>query len=163
MAETALLAVILILMIVVVLASILPFVPGPAAVWALGILYAALTEFEQVTALPLIVMTLLMILGSTTTWWMQILGMKAQGGSWTAIIGGLIGGLAGTFLIPIPILGTLLGVVGGTLVFELLRLGDANKAAQSGIIAVKGYLITLLTETRISALIVIVFAAAAVR
>ncbi|MBN2469087.1 MAG: DUF456 domain-containing protein [Anaerolineae bacterium] len=163
MAETALLAVILILMVVVVLASILPVVPGPAAVWALGILYAVLTEFEQVTALPLIVMTVLMILGSTTTWWMQALGMKAQGGSWTAIIGGLIGGLAGTFLIPIPIVGTLIGVVGGTLLFELLRLGDANKAAQSGIIAVKGYLITLLTETGISALIVIVFAAAAVR
>lgn len=162
LAETLLLALALILMIIVVLASLLPVIPGPALVWAIGLLYAAVTNFERVTAFPAILMTLLMIVGSTSGWWMQTVGMKAQGGSWTAIIGGLLGGLAGTFAIPIPIVGTLLGVVGGTVLFELLRVGDARVAARSSGLALKSYLLTLVTETGISALIVLVFAIAAI-
>lgn len=162
MGDSILLALALILMIIAAIASILPVVPGPALVWAIGLLYAAVTGFERVTAFPAILMTLLMLLGSTSGWWMQAAGMKAQGGSWTAIIGGLLGGLVGTFAIPVPIIGTLLGVIGGTLLFEMLRVGDANEAARSGGIALKSYLLTLVTETGVSALIVLVFAIAAI-
>lgn len=161
MAESLLLTLIIIVMILVVIASLLPVVPGPALIWAIGTLYAVLTGFERVTVLPVIVMTLLMILGSTSGWWMQALGMKAQGGSWTGVLGGLLGGLAGTALIPIPVVGTLVGVVAGTLIFELLRVGRADEAARSSALALRTYFLTLLTETGISALIVLVFAIAA--
>ena len=161
MAETLVLTLIVILMVLIVIASLLPVVPGPALVWAIGTLYAAATGFERITILPVAIMTVLMILGSTSGWWMQALGMKAQGGSWTAVIGGLLGGLVGTFAIPVPILGTLIGVVGGTVLFELLRVGNAEDAARTSAIALKSYLLSLLTETGVSALIVLVFAIAA--
>lgn len=150
----------LILMLLATAMSLLPVIPGPALVWAIGMLYAVLTRFEQVSPLAATLMTLLMILGSTAGWWLQAAGMKAQGGSRAAILGGLIGGLAGTILIPVPLLGTLAGVVGGTLVIELLRLGEASKAFHSSRIALKAYLLTLLTETGACVLIVIVFAIA---
>lgn len=153
--------VILILMLLATAASLLPVIPGPALVWAIGMFYATLTRFEQVSPLAAVLMTLLMILGSTAGWWMQAAGMKAQGGSRAAILGGLIGGLAGTLLIPVPVLGTLAGVVGGTLVIELLRLGEASKAIHSSQIALKAYLLTLLTETGACVLIVIIFIIAA--
>lgn len=161
MLETILLIIVLILMIVAVIASILPVVPGPALVWAIGLLYAALTRFERVDLLAALIMTGLMVLGSTAGWWMQALGMKAQGSSWTAILGGLLGGLVGTFVIPLPIAGTLIGVVAGTLLFELLRVGNAREASRTSAAALKSYLLSLLTETGISALIVLVFAIAA--
>ncbi len=162
MNETLPLVITLLLMILAVLASLIPMIPGPALVWAIGLLYAVLTGFARVSTLAIIIMTALMLLGSTSGWWMQILGMKASGGSWVGVFGGLVGGLIGSFAIPIPIVGTLIGVVAGTLLVELLRVGDAKEAAKSGRIALKGYLLTLLTETGISALIVIVFAIAAI-
>jgi uncharacterized protein YqgC (DUF456 family) len=159
--ESLPLALTLILMILAIIASVVPMVPGPALVWAIGLLYAAFTGFERVSVLAAVVMTALMLLGSTSGWWMQAAGMKAQGGSWVAVIGGLVGGLIGSLAIPVPILGTFIGVVAGTLLVELLRVGDAGEAARSGKIALKGYLLTLLTETGISVLIAIVFAIAA--
>ncbi len=161
MSGTPLLIIALILMLLGTAASILPVIPGPALVWAIGVIYAALTNFERVTPLATAAMTALMILGSTAGWWMQALGMKAQGGSWVAVLGGLIGGLAGTILIPIPLLGTLAGVIGGTLVAELLRIGEAGQAIRSSRAALKAYLLTLLTETGSCTLIVVVFVIAA--
>ena len=39
-----------------------------------------------------------------------------------SIIGAMIGGLVGTFAIPMPLVGTLIGIVGGALIFESLRV-----------------------------------------
>ncbi len=144
-------------MIAAIAASILPVVPGPALVWVIGLIYALLTGFQQVTALSLIVMTALMILGSTTGWWMQALGMRAQGGSTMSIIGALIGGLVGTFAIPIPIAGTLIGIVGGALGFEFLRVRQLRPALRSGTTAATGYVLGVLVEGGISLLILVVF------
>jgi len=161
MSETLLPVIALILMLLGTAASLLPVVPGPVVVWAIGMVYAALTRFAQITPLAAALMTGLMILGSTAGWWMQALGIKAQGGSWVAALGGLAGGLAGTFLIPVPLLGTLAGVITGTVVIELLRAGEAGQAVRSSRAALKAYLLALLTETGICVLIVLVFAIAA--
>ena len=85
--------------------------------------YAALTGFTHVTWLSVGLMTVLMILGSTTGWWTQILGMHAEGGSCLSILGSLVGGLIGTFAIPVPFLGTIIGLVLGALLFEFARVG----------------------------------------
>lgn len=157
MAESALGIIAVVLMVIAVVASLLPVVPGPALVWAIGLAYGALTGFTHVTGLSLILMTLLMILGSTTGWWMQALGMHAQGGSCLSILGALVGGLIGTFAIPIPFLGTIVGLVLGALLFEFARVGEFRQAMQSGGAALRGYLLSVLVEGGISILILAVF------
>jgi len=155
--ESLLPVIAVILMLVAIAASILPVVPGPALVWAIGLIYAILTNFQQVGVLSLVVMTILMILGSTTGWWMQALGMRAQGGSVLSIIGAMIGGLVGTFAIPMPLVGTLIGIVGGALVFEFLRVRQLRPALRSGTSAATGYVLGILVEGGIALLIVVVF------
>ena len=157
MAESVLGIIAVVLMIAAVVASLLPVVPGPALVWAIGLVYAVLTGFAHVTWLSISLMTILMILGSTTGWWTQILGMRADGGSCLSILGALVGGLIGTFAIPIPLLGTVIGLVLGALLFEFARVGEFRQAMQSGGVALRGYLLSVLVEGGISILILAVF------
>jgi uncharacterized protein YqgC (DUF456 family) len=157
LAESLLGIIAVVLMVIAVIASLLPVVPGPALVWAIGLAYGVLTGFTHVTGLSLILMTLLMILGSTSGWWMQALGMHASGGSWLSIVGALVGGLIGTFAIPIPFLGTIVGLVLGALLFEFARVGEIRQAMQSGGAALRGYLLSVLVEGGISLLILAVF------
>lgn len=157
MGATLLAILAIVLMIVAILASALPVLPGPLLVWGIGLAYAALTGFARVTWLAAGLMTILMILGSTTGWWMQALGMKAQGGSCMSIVGAVVGGMIGTFAIPIPILGTLVGLALGALLFEFGRFGDLRRAAQSGSAALSGYVLSVLVEMLIGGLILVVF------
>ena len=157
MAESVLAVIAVILMIIAIIASFLPVVPGPVLVWAVGMVFGALTNFTRVPILAAIIITGLMLVGSTTGWWMQAIGMKSQGGSCLGIIGALLGGLVGTFALPIPFLGTLVGMVLGTLIFEYARFGEVRKAVQSGGAAVQGYLLSIIVEVGISLLILIIF------
>ncbi len=155
--ETVLTALAIALMLIAMLASIIPFIPGPALVWAVGVVYAALTGFQRVTWAGVALMTVFMLLGVTSGWWMPALGMRAQGGSCLSILGALIGGLVGTFVIPIPIIGTLFGAVIGATLFEFARAGELRAALHSGGAAVMGYLLGLVVEFAMSALIFVVF------
>ncbi|NDJ63345.1 MAG: DUF456 domain-containing protein, partial [Chloroflexi bacterium] len=94
-----------VLMVGALIVSLIPIVPGPALLWAISVLYAALTNFEMLTLPWLIVITLLMILASTSDFWAPFLGIRTRGASCSSIFGTIVGGLLGTFLIPIPILG----------------------------------------------------------
>ena len=158
MVESFLALVAIILMIISIIASFLPIVPGPVIVWAIGVIYAALTGFSSVTWLSIIIMTLLMIAGSTTGLWTQAIGMKTQGTSIMAVLGSLVGGLLGTFLIPVPFLGTLAGIVAGALVFEFARFGEFKKALQSSSVAVSSYVLSIIVEGGIAILILVTFA-----
>lgn len=157
MGETLFLVVVLVLMFIAAMASILPFVPGPVLVWAIGLLYAVLTKFGPISVPTVLLMTALMLIGSSTAWWTQTLGMKAQGSSPLSIIGALVGGLIGTFAIPIPVLGTLIGLVFGSLLLEFARVRKFRVALRAGNAAVRGYVLSALVETGISILILIVF------
>jgi uncharacterized protein YqgC (DUF456 family) len=93
---------------------------------------------------------------------------KAGAGLWAslaAIGGALVGAFAGTFLIPIPFLGTLLGgCIGaglGTWAVERLCGRHPDQSLRSGVGAGAGALIGTLVKVMIGVLIWIVIAAAA--
>ena len=62
-------------------------------------------------------------------------------------LGSFAGGFLGTFLIPIPLLGTVIGLVAGALLMELAQFGDLRKAMGAGQAALKqfvvGYALTI--------------------
>lgn len=157
MAESVPLIIVIILMIVSTIASLLPFVPGPALVWAIAAIYAATTGFETVSVLAFIVMTILMIIGSTTAWWTQALGMQTQGSSCLSMVGSLVGGLIGTAVIPVPFLGTLIGIVIGALIFEFARFGEFRRALRTGSAAATSFILGIIVETGLAIVIVVVF------
>jgi uncharacterized protein YqgC (DUF456 family) len=91
--------------------------PGIWLIVLAAIVYAVVTEFTHLGYVTLIGICLLGIAAEAVEFVAGGAGAKAAGGSNRsivgALIGGLIGGIIGTF-IPLPILGTLIGIVAGT-------------------------------------------------
>jgi uncharacterized protein len=139
-----LLVAVLVVMAFGVFAAVLPVVPGPALVWFAAVIYALLTGFREIGLLPIVIMTLLMILGSTTNLWMSVLGVKVTGGSFWSVIGGTLGMLIG--LIVFFPLGALIGAVVGAVGIEILRTGDLRKALRIGGGTCGGFLLGVIAE-----------------
>ncbi|GAB4463128.1 MAG: DUF456 domain-containing protein [Anaerolineae bacterium] len=149
-----------VLMLIAMAASVIPLVPGPVLVWGIGLIYAILTGFERVTGVAVVIMTVFMLAGATSGWWMQALGMRTSGGSWLAIVGALLGGLVGAFVIPLPILGALVGAVVGAILIEFVRAGRLRVALNVGGAALKGFFLGLVVEFAASLLIFLTFVGA---
>ncbi len=158
LADSALIAIALILMAISSLLSVVPFMPGPLLVWGIGTIFAVIDGFDRVGYPALALMTVLMIAGSTSEVWMQFFGIRMEGSSCLSTIGSLAGGLVGTLAIPVPILGTVIGMVGGALAFELMRAGELNRAVKAGHNTFKLYLVSFVVEFGASAAIMGVFA-----
>lgn len=156
-AESGLTILASVLMVVALLVSVLPFVPGPLILWGISIGYGVLTSFQHLTVLSAVIITLLMLAGTTKDIWLPLLGMKTQGASCSSAFGVIVGGLVGTFAIPMPIVGTLIGAVVGAILMELLRLGDVQKAIQAGGFAFRTFVLGMLTEFGFNLLIVAAF------
>lgn len=137
--------------------SFIPILPGPLLPWAVGIVYGALTNWERLTPAAAVIMTVLMLVGVTADWWRPLLGAKTTGISCKTSFGSFVGGLVGTFLIPIPLVGTVIGLVAGALVVELAQFGDLRKAMQAGQSALKLFVIGYALNVALSIAIFLVY------
>jgi uncharacterized protein YqgC (DUF456 family) len=57
-----------------------------------------------------------------------------------------IGGLIGTFVIPVPLVGSLLGAVAGALLVEFVRMRQLRGAIKAGTVAAKIFFIGYVIE-----------------
>ncbi|MCA9907574.1 MAG: DUF456 domain-containing protein, partial [Anaerolineae bacterium] len=89
--------------------------------------------------------------------WLPLLGVQTGGMSCAASLGSLAGGIAGTFLIPIPLLGTLIGTVIGALLVEFVRRGQATPAIAAGQQAARLFVIGYALRLISSVVIVIIY------
>lgn len=160
MSEDAFLPLSLMVMIIALMVSIIPFVPGPIMMWGLALIFAFLNDFERITIPALVLITLLMLAGSTSEIWLRWLGMKTQGTSCWAALGSMVGGIIGTGIF--PVVGTAIGVVVGALVVEFMRLGEMQEAWRAGRAAFKVFLLNLVVEFTMSTGILVVFTASIV-
>jgi uncharacterized protein len=134
-------------MVAALLFAFIPVLPGPVLLWGVALIFGVSEGFHRVTPLALIIITLLMIIGTSSDIWLSLFGVKTGCVTCLGTLGSFIGGIVGTLLIPIPLLGTMVGFVVGALLFELIRYWNIRKALQAGQGAVKifimGYLIGL--------------------
>ncbi len=156
-AESSLLALSVVLMGVGLIVAFIPLVPASLLLWLIGGITAYLEGFERVPVVSVVIMTMLMILGSTNEIWLPLLGIRAAGGSCWSSLGAFIGGILGTIFIPIIFVGTLVGYAIGALVFELARLRELRRAMQAGRSAFKTYFINYIVQLVISIAIFAVF------
>lgn len=154
--STAILASGTILLLIAFVLSFIPIMPGTMLVWGVAIVTALLDGFTRITPLAAIVFTIIMIIGVTSDLWLPILGVKTSGLTCLGAVGSLVGGLVGTFLIPLPILGTLIGTVAGALIIEFIGFREARKALRAGQVALKLFIVGYILEIVTSAAIVII-------
>jgi uncharacterized protein YqgC (DUF456 family) len=120
----------LLLVVVGIAGSVLPALPGVTLVF-LGLLLAAwIGDFQQVGALPLVVLGLLTLLSFVIDLAATALGAKRVGATKLAVVGAALGTVAGLFLgLPGLILGPFVGAVAG----ELMSHGQVQQATRAGI------------------------------
>lgn len=157
MDETSLVSISSLLMVIALIFSFVPIMPGPVLVWAVGMISAALLQFERVTPIAAAGMTIVMIVGVASDFWLPMLGVQSGGISCLTSIGSFIGGILGTFFIPIPILGTLLGCIIGAVVVEYMMRRRLRETVQAGKEAAKLFIIGYIVEVITSILIFVVF------
>ncbi len=133
-------------MIVTLVLSFVPFLPGTAMIWAIGVVFAVLDGFQRATPAAIIIMTLLMVVGSTSEIWMPALGIRSKGLSCLSTVGSVIGSIVGTFLIPVPLAGTIIGAIAGALLVELVRGREVRRAVQAGRSVFQLYLIGMVVQ-----------------
>lgn len=105
---------------------VLPALPGLPLVFV-GMLVAAWTDgFHRVPVWMMVLLGLLTLLSLAIDFWATALGAKRVGASRKAIVGAMLGTLAGLFVLP-P-LGLLLGPFAGALTGELLHRRSLDKA-----------------------------------
>lgn len=136
MENTQLFYVLAALMVVVgIIGTILPALPGVPLVFA-GLLLAAWTDgFDKVGWMPLIILGVLTVLSLVVDFWATAKGAKRVGASRMAVIGSMLGMLAGLLLGPFGIfMGAFAGAVAGELLHRRsLGQGDIGAAAKIGI------------------------------
>ena len=115
-----------------VIGTVLPALPGVPLVFA-GLLVAAWGDgFSRVGVLPLLILGILTVVSLVVDFWATAKGAKRVGASRFAIIGSVLGMLAGLFLGPFGIfIGAFAGAVAGELLhrrsLDKAHLGDAAK------------------------------------
>lgn len=123
-----------VLVLVGLIGTVLPALPGLPLVFVGMLLAAWAGGFEQVGIPMLVVLGVLTLVSLAVDFWATALGAKRVGASRKAIIGAVLGTLAGLFFGP---LGLVMGPFVGALAGELLhrrRLGgsDLGDAAKIG-------------------------------
>lgn len=109
--------------------TVLPVIPGTLLIFA-GLFMAAWTDhFARVGVVGLVIIGVLAVLAFVADFLASLLGAKRVGASPQALVGATLGGLVGLFLgIPGMIIGPFIGAVGG----ELLARGRLAQAGKVG-------------------------------
>jgi uncharacterized protein YqgC (DUF456 family) len=162
--STFLIALAYLLIIVGVIGSLLPVIPGPLLIWLGALLWAWVDGFQAVGWPTLVVLGLLVVLIWSSDLLLTTVGSRKAGASWKAVGGAIAGGIAGSILLTgvVPIIGTLvgalLGAVLGMVLVEYYDKGDWGRAIQ----ATKGYIFgsvaARILEFFLSLLMVAIFA-----
>jgi uncharacterized protein YqgC (DUF456 family) len=109
--------------------AVLPALPGVPLVFGGLLLAAWADDFQRVSWLVLVILGLLTVLSFAIDFAATALGAKRVGASRLAIVGALIGTLAG-FVLGLP--GLIFGPFAGAVAGELLSHGEMQRATRAG-------------------------------
>src|ERR687894_696366 len=179
--EGPLLALTIVLMVVGLLGSVLPGLPGVTLIFLSALLYATLTDFRTVGVAILAVLFVFAAIAFVADFVATSYGARRFGASNWGTVGGAVGGIAGAligllFLGIGSLFGLILGTIAGVFIGEYLRRqrqGDpetedpaeadwrrASRAA-GGVIA--GYLASAVVQGLLGLASVVIFVLAVVR
>lgn len=128
------------LMILGVLGSFLPIIPGPLTSW-IGLLVLHFTEGIQLSNIFLIVTLVVAIVIYVLDYIIPAIGTKRFGGSKEGMIGTTLGLVIG-LITPIPF-GIIIGPFLGALVGEMIHRNDINKALKAAFGSFLGFIASI--------------------
>ena len=134
---TAYAVVLFVLLFAGVIIAAIPSIPALLYMFLVVVGFSFIDHFAHFTGIDILIFGCIAGLALLVDFFSGILGAKWGGAHWTSLFSGFAGLLLGTFFIPIPILGSMLGMFLGVLISELFRtknLTNAGKAATGSFI-----------------------------
>ncbi|WP_417859898.1 DUF456 domain-containing protein [Winogradskyella sediminis] len=135
--EIFLVCIALLLIVLGILGSFLPILPGPLTSWA-GLLVLHFTEGVEMSRTFLIATLLVALLIYVLDYIIPAIGTKRFGGSKAGMIGTTLGLIIGLFS-PIPF-GIIIGPFIGALIGEMIHRNDFNKALKAAFGSFLGFI-----------------------
>ena len=105
---------------------LLPVIPGLLLIWAAGLWWTIADGGGPARWTVLGVLTILLAVGTAAKYVLPARSATARGAPVTSLVAGALGALVGFFVI--PVVGVLVGGVGGIYLAELARLRDGGRA-----------------------------------
>lgn len=118
------------LLIIGIIGSVVPFLPGPLLIFAAGIIHTLLRPESGMSTWGFVLLSLGLVLSYVVDFASGAMGARWFGASRWGIAGVFVGGIVGMFFVPFGlILGPLIGGVGFELAFAKKRLQPAAMSA----------------------------------
>lgn len=136
---------------------VIPILPGMLLVWLSVIVYAWRTGFETVGWPSLVIITIIALVTGLSNIWLPLLGAQKRGAAKRALFLGIIGAIIGTFVIPLPLLGTVIGYAIGVFLGEFMKQREWRLALKASIGGVAGWGVAAIVELVGALLILIIF------
>lgn len=144
-----------ILMILGVVGSILPVVPGPILSFAGLVVYYIFQENEVLSLGPVLLFALGMVFLIAADYALPILGVKFLGasksGQWGAVIGALLG------IVFFPPLGIFVGALAGAVIGEMIRGKKFSEAMRVALGVITGSVAAIILQVIFSLSVLIYF------
>jgi uncharacterized protein YqgC (DUF456 family) len=150
-----LMVLIVILMILGVAGSVLPFLPGTPLILLGAFLHAWATGFHPIDGWRLLLLVMLTALAYALDYLSGAFGARKLGGSRYAMLGALVGGVVGIFF---GLLGIVLGPIIGAVGAELIYRKEIAAGLRTGLGTVVGMLLGAVAKLSIAVIMVGLFA-----
>jgi hypothetical protein len=143
------------IMLVGVVGTVLPIIPGTILIFAGALLYALVEGFQAVGWPTLVVLGILAAVATTADLWASGIGAKLGGASGWSVLIGLVGGLVGLVVFNLP--GAIIGAVLGVLLTEIVRVGNWRLALKAGSGWAIGWALSTVVQLGVGLIMVAIF------
>lgn len=142
------------LMLLGLVGTVVPFLPGTPLIFAGALVHGLATGFTPISPLRLTVLGALAALAYVLHYVAGVLGTRRAGGSGYAVVGTIAGGVVGLFFgIPGMLLGPPIGAVAG----ELVKTGNLEASLRGGLGAFLGMVAGAVANAAIAVTMIALF------
>ncbi|MDD3828794.1 MAG: DUF456 domain-containing protein [Anaerolineae bacterium] len=145
----------MILVIVGLIGTVVPGIPGTILIFLGALLYGFLEGFQAVGWPTLVVLGLLTVVATTADVWATSVGARLGGASGWSIVGGMVGGLVGLIVFTLP--GAIIGALVGVLAVEILRARDWRQALKASGGWAVGWILATALQAGIGLVMAVIF------
>ncbi len=158
--QTISFAVAVLFILVGMVGTVLPILPGTLLIW-LTVFFFYIVErwlgFAAIDPVSFGAITAIALVAGTSDFWLPMLGARRSGSSRRAMLAGMIGAVIGTFALPIPLVGTIVGYAAGVLLGEYQKHGEWERALRASAGGLAGWGAATLLQLGAGLLILILF------
>lgn len=137
MSDGLLVGAVAVAMVVGVIGTLVPVLPGILLVWAAALVYGIVAGFGATGWVAFGIITALAIAGTAAGFLLPARAAGGAGAPRSSLLAGAALGIAGFFVI--PVVGVAIGAALGIFLAERVRTGDAGAARAATVATLKGY------------------------